>query len=197
MILGMTLSTFTLVHVLLSLVGIGTGLIVVHGLLNGKRLDRWTATFLLTTANQCDRLPVSVRAFSAVSCDRHHFAGGARPRNPGALRASSWRCLALDLRCLRRACSLSERFRWSGADFSEGTPCACVGSDAEGAAIPDRSTRSPGDVHHPRHFRGQEISRLCLIGRRQSLLHSALEFSKAAIFTRQLRLRNRATLGFS
>jgi hypothetical protein len=49
MILGMTLSTFTLVHVLLSLVGIGTGLIVVYGMLNGKRLDGWTATFLVTT----------------------------------------------------------------------------------------------------------------------------------------------------
>jgi hypothetical protein len=41
MILGMTTSTFTLVHVLLSLVGIGSGFIVVYGLLIGKRLDRW------------------------------------------------------------------------------------------------------------------------------------------------------------
>jgi hypothetical protein len=49
MILGMTLSTFTLVHVLLSLAGIGTGLIVVYGMLNGKPLDGWTATFLVTT----------------------------------------------------------------------------------------------------------------------------------------------------
>jgi hypothetical protein len=49
MILGMSLSTFTLVHVFLSLVGIGSGLIVVYGLLNGKRLDGWTAIFLTTT----------------------------------------------------------------------------------------------------------------------------------------------------
>jgi hypothetical protein len=49
MILGVTTSTFTLVHVLLSLVGIGTGLIVVYGLLTGKRLDGWTAIFLVTT----------------------------------------------------------------------------------------------------------------------------------------------------
>jgi hypothetical protein len=49
MVLGMTLSTFTLVHVLLSLVGIGTGLIVVYGMLTGKRLDGWTAIFLTTT----------------------------------------------------------------------------------------------------------------------------------------------------
>ena len=49
MILGMTTSTFTLVHVLISLVGIGSGFIVVYGLLTGRRLDGWTATFLATT----------------------------------------------------------------------------------------------------------------------------------------------------
>ena len=49
MILGMTTSTFTLVHVLLSLVGIGSGLVVIFGLLTGKRLDGWTALFLATT----------------------------------------------------------------------------------------------------------------------------------------------------
>jgi hypothetical protein len=49
MILGMTLSTFTLFHVVLSLVGIASGLIVVYGLMTGKRFDGWTATFLLFT----------------------------------------------------------------------------------------------------------------------------------------------------
>jgi uncharacterized membrane protein SirB2 len=50
MIFGMTTATFTLVHVLISLVGIGSGLIVLFGLLNAKRLDGWTALFLATTA---------------------------------------------------------------------------------------------------------------------------------------------------
>jgi hypothetical protein len=49
MILGMSLSTFTFLHVVISLVGIGSGLIVVYGFIAGKRLDRWTAVFLLTT----------------------------------------------------------------------------------------------------------------------------------------------------
>jgi hypothetical protein len=49
MILGMTTSTFTFVHVLLSLIGIGSGFVVIFGLLNGKRLDGWTAVFLATT----------------------------------------------------------------------------------------------------------------------------------------------------
>jgi hypothetical protein len=49
MILGMSTATFTLVHVLISLVGIGSGLIVLFGLLNAKRMDGWTGLFLATT----------------------------------------------------------------------------------------------------------------------------------------------------
>jgi hypothetical protein len=49
MIFGMSTATFTLVHVLISLVGIGSGLIVLFGLLKAKRLDRWTGLFLVTT----------------------------------------------------------------------------------------------------------------------------------------------------
>ena len=47
MISGM--STFTSVHVVLSLIGIFSGFIVMFGLLAGKRLDGWTAVFLVTT----------------------------------------------------------------------------------------------------------------------------------------------------
>jgi hypothetical protein len=49
MILGMTTATFTLVHVLLSLVGIGSGVVVLFGLITGKGLEAWTAVFLATT----------------------------------------------------------------------------------------------------------------------------------------------------
>lgn len=44
------MATFTLVHVVLSLVGIGSGLVVLWGLLSAKRLEGWTALFLTTTA---------------------------------------------------------------------------------------------------------------------------------------------------
>ena len=47
MILGMT--TFTFVHVVISLAGILSGLVVLFGLIAGKRLDGWTALFLITT----------------------------------------------------------------------------------------------------------------------------------------------------
>jgi hypothetical protein len=49
MLLGMSLSTFTLLHVIISLAGIGSGFIVLFGLLNSKRFDGWTAIFLTTT----------------------------------------------------------------------------------------------------------------------------------------------------
>ena len=50
MVLGMSLSTFTLLHVIISLAGLGSGFIVLYGMLNSKRLDGWTAIFLTTTA---------------------------------------------------------------------------------------------------------------------------------------------------
>jgi hypothetical protein len=50
MIWGMTTSTFTLVHVWLSVIGMGAGLVVLLGLLAGKTLGGWTALFLITTA---------------------------------------------------------------------------------------------------------------------------------------------------
>src|SRR5215207_4018977 len=43
------LETFTLIHVVISLVGIGSGFVVVYGLLTGRRLRGWTALFLATT----------------------------------------------------------------------------------------------------------------------------------------------------
>jgi hypothetical protein len=49
MVLGLSLSTFTLLHVIISLAGIGSGFVVVWGWFNSKRLDGWTAIFLVTT----------------------------------------------------------------------------------------------------------------------------------------------------
>ena len=43
------LAAYTLLHVAISLIGIGSGLVVLGGLLTGRRLDGWTALFLWTT----------------------------------------------------------------------------------------------------------------------------------------------------
>src|SRR3989449_1597656 len=45
----MILRVYTIIHTLISLVGIFTGFIVLFGLLAGKRLDGWTKWFLITT----------------------------------------------------------------------------------------------------------------------------------------------------
>jgi hypothetical protein len=49
MMLGMSLSAFTVFHTVLSLVGIASGIIVLLGMLTGQKLSGWTALFLLTT----------------------------------------------------------------------------------------------------------------------------------------------------
>jgi len=49
MILGMSITTFTLLHTVLSLVGIVAGLVVAGALATGTRLDRWATVFLVTT----------------------------------------------------------------------------------------------------------------------------------------------------
>jgi hypothetical protein len=48
-VFGMSLATYTLVHVLISLVGIASGLVMLFGLLSAKRLEGWTRLFLATT----------------------------------------------------------------------------------------------------------------------------------------------------
>jgi len=44
------MDTFTIIHVIISLIAIGSGFIVLFGLLTGRRLDGWTAFFLAMTA---------------------------------------------------------------------------------------------------------------------------------------------------
>src|ERR1700681_2013318 len=49
MILGMSLATFTLVHVIISLIGIVAGLVVMFGMLGSNRMPGLAAIFLLFT----------------------------------------------------------------------------------------------------------------------------------------------------
>ena len=49
MTLGLSLQTFTVVHVIISLVAIAAGFVVLFGMLGSHRLAGWTAIFLLST----------------------------------------------------------------------------------------------------------------------------------------------------
>jgi len=49
MIIGMSIAAFTTLHVIISLVGIASGVIVLGAMLNAKAPASWTALFLATT----------------------------------------------------------------------------------------------------------------------------------------------------
>jgi hypothetical protein len=49
MILGMSTATYTLLHVVISLIGIGSGLVVMNGFVRSRRMDGITAIFLTST----------------------------------------------------------------------------------------------------------------------------------------------------
>jgi len=91
----MSLSTFTILHTAISLVGIVSGVVVVFGLLSGKRLDGWTALFLLTTvltsvtgfmfpfdhllpSHKVGMISLVVLAFALVARYSFHLDGGWR-----------------------------------------------------------------------------------------------------------------------
>jgi hypothetical protein len=49
MTLGMSLSTYTTVHVIISLIAIAAGFVAVFGMLTGRRMAGWTLLFLVMT----------------------------------------------------------------------------------------------------------------------------------------------------
>lgn len=49
MVLGLSLKSFTEFHVIISLIGVASGLVVLYGMLHSKRLPWVTALFLATT----------------------------------------------------------------------------------------------------------------------------------------------------
>jgi hypothetical protein len=49
MVLGMSLASYTILHVIICFLAIGSGFIVLFGLLSGKLLSPWNGFFLITT----------------------------------------------------------------------------------------------------------------------------------------------------
>lgn len=49
MVLGLSIQSFTILHVVISLIGIVTGFVAMAGMLASKRPDGWTTIFLVTT----------------------------------------------------------------------------------------------------------------------------------------------------
>ena len=160
MIWGLSTSTFTLVHVVLSLVGIFAGLVAMFGLVAGKRLDGWTVVFLATTAATSVTgfafpfdhllpshkvgivsllvLPVAIAARYAF-----HLAGAwRRVYVIGAAVALYLNLFVLVVQTLPQ-----------GAGPQGDRP------DAKGVAVRDRAARRPGALRVPRRARGDPVSR--------------------------------------
>ena len=95
MILGMSISAFTTIHVVLSLIGIAAGFVVVAGLFGSKRVDGWTGAFLATTiltsvtgyffpvdkilpSHIVGAVSLIVLAVAVLSYYRYHLQGSSR-----------------------------------------------------------------------------------------------------------------------
>jgi hypothetical protein len=71
MILGMSLATFTQFHVIISLIGILSGIVVLLGMLNAKLLPSATTLFLITTVASCltgFMFPIPFDPPAAIGC---------------------------------------------------------------------------------------------------------------------------------
>jgi magnesium-transporting ATPase (P-type) len=94
MILGMSTAAFTTLHVIISLIGLGSGIVVVLGMCQGSRLPRWTALFLLTTVltsatgflfhsafgppHVIGLISLVILAVASIALYVNHLAGAAR-----------------------------------------------------------------------------------------------------------------------
>jgi hypothetical protein len=149
------MTTFTLVHVVLSLLGIGSGFVVVFGLFASQRLDRWTAAFLATT------LATSLTGFLFP----FHKLLPSHVIGVVSLVALAIAILA------RYARSLTGAWRWIYAVnvvialylnvfvlvaqlFQKVPALIAISSDTVGAAICGRASRDHGSICCAWHFRG-------------------------------------------
>jgi len=124
-------SAFTLFHIAISLMGIGSGLVVMAGLLNSKRLDGWTILFLITTA------ATSVTGFLFP------FHGVTPGIVVGILSIIVLAIAILarySLRCHRHSRALFKRLCADRAAVSESAAVQSGGADSIRAAVPGDAT---------------------------------------------------------
>ena len=145
--MSFNLAAYTLAHVVISLVGIGSGIVVLGGLLTRKWLDRWTALFLTTT------LATSLTGYGFPV--EHVFAVPHRGRDLDrrvgviqlrALRSSSRRELARDVRDRRCHRPLLECVRSRGPIVPQGAGAQGTGANAVRATLRSHATDRAGAI---------------------------------------------------
>src|SRR6266508_4029024 len=127
----MSTSTFTAVHVVLSLIGIFSGSSFCSAC--SARTDSRTGPRCFSRqhgVDERDRVLLSLRAPHAVPCGRRHLAGGAGGHDPRAFCLSTRRTLALDLRGRRCTASPSGCLRGGGPGVPEAVVSEPTGANA-------------------------------------------------------------------
>src|SRR4029453_15589507 len=100
MILCLSVQNFTIVHVVISLMAIASGIVVLIGMFGSRRLPGWTAIPAHDGAHQPDGFPVSDPRLYPRARHWHRLVRAAGIGALWPLRQAPRRRLALDLRCL-------------------------------------------------------------------------------------------------
>ena len=143
----MILNALTVVHVVLSLIGIGSGVVAIYGLLKAKTPGRWTQAFLATTAatsltgflfpfhgvtpaQVLGVLSLIALIIASLSIYRHHLQGiWRRTYAITAVMALYFNVFVLVVQLFRRVPALKRH-----------------GADPVGAAFPDSAARRAAAV---------------------------------------------------
>ncbi len=154
------LAPFTLVHVLISLVGIATGFGVLFAMMGGRRVDGLTAVFLTTTvltsatgfflpaphflpSHAIGILSLVVLAIAILARYSRHMEGGWRKTYViTASIAQYFNCFVLVVQLFLKVPALHE-----------------LGSDGNRAAVRDCTRLAAGVVHRPYNSRGEQVPR--------------------------------------
>lgn len=112
--------TLTKIHVVISLIGILTGLVVLIGLISGRRLNSWTAWFLASTvATSATGFFFPLPRRHTRNYCRHYLVTLAGSGNLCPILSEICRGVAMDLRGHCGDCPLSECVRFNRAALSE------------------------------------------------------------------------------
>ncbi len=148
MILGMSLSTFTTFHVILSLVGIVSGLVVLFGMFGSKKMPGCTAIFLLTTV----LTSATGFLFPRGPLLPSHIVGIVSlvilaDRDYRVVRRQACGLVAMDLRGHGGDRSVPERIRPGCAAIRQVRAAQKARTDAIGAAVCHRARDRVADIH--------------------------------------------------
>src|SRR5690349_3320074 len=151
----MSIGAFTLLHVVITLVAIGSGLIVVGGMFASHKLPLTTALFLLTTAlTSVTGFLFPIHGLTPALSVGYLGLCGLGDRAVCFIQSASVGCMALDLRDHRCRIALLERFCSSRAELCESFSSECFSSDAVRVTIRDHASRRVSDFHSDCTHRG-------------------------------------------